>query len=125
MDDFARFREKKLAEKRLQLRQTASTLYEFKVAEEGKAKGLVSHRTTLVKISPEAVPRVPGFQGRVCVPKADPETMEKFQGKKLWGDDIEKVPPDTVPKLDLVSHIAKTEKIDVASLDKPPGIKRY
>lgn len=121
MDDFEAFRKKKLAEKR----KGGSSLYEFKVEEEGKAK-IISHRQKLKELPKDDIPEVKGFDSHISRSNIDPESIGKFGAKKLWGDDISKVDPDSVDKLKgITSHIARTKKPDPDSLDKPSGLKRY
>ena len=127
MDDFEAFRKKKLAEKSKAKREATKGLYEFKVEEKGKAKGLVSHRQKLKKLSRKDVPKVKGFDSHIAKSTLDPESIEKFEGKKLWGEDLPKVDPGSVKKVKgRTSHVADTKKkASSKSLKKPSGLKRY
>lgn len=127
MDDFEAFRKKKLAEKRRAKGDAQRGLYyEFKVEEEGKAKGLTSHRHKLRDLSADDVPDVEGFKSHISRSGLDPETIEKFGAKKLWGDNLPKVDPDSVEKIKgRFTHIAESEKADPKSLKKPSGLRRY
>ena len=122
MDDFEAFRQKKLAEKK---KAKTESQKEFKVAEEGKASGLISHSQKLRKLDESEIPKIKGFDSHIKRADLDPESIEKFGGKKLWGDDIPKVDPDSVDKVNVVSHINKADKIETESLDKPKGLNRY
>ena len=126
MDDFEAFRKKKLAEKSKAKGDAVKDLYEFKVEEEGKAKGLVSHRQRPQKLSPDDIPRIKNFDSHMARPKLDSESIEKFGGKKLWGEDIAKVDPASVKKIEgKTSHMADKKDADPKSLERPAGLKRY
>lgn len=126
MDDFEAFRKKKLAEKSKAKTDSVKDLYEFKVAEEGKAKGLVSHRQKLQKLSPDDIPRIKKFDSHIARAKLDSESIEKFGGKKLWGEDIAKVDPGSVKKIKgRTSHMADKKDTDPESLERPSGLNRY
>ena len=125
MDDFEAFRKKKLAEKNKAKSDAAKAFYEFKVEEEGKAK-ITSHRQKLKKLSKDEIPEVKGFDSHISRSNLDPESIAKFGGKKLWGEDLPKVDPDSVEKIKgKTSHMADARKVDPESLKKPPGLKRY
>ncbi len=128
-DEFEAFRKKKLESKQ-QDRSRANAeamkgMSTFAVEEEGKAKGLVSHRARLGKVSKEELPEVKGFDSHISRAEVDPESVEKFRGKGVWHDNRIEADPDSVPKVKTTSHISKAKKIDPDSIDKPPGIKRF
>ena len=126
MDDFEAFRKKKLAEKNKAKNDSAKSSYEFKVEEKGKAKGLVSHRQKLKNLSENDVPEVKGFDSHISRSNLDPESVEKFGGKKLWGEDLQKVDPGSVEKIKgRTSHMSQAKKADPKSSKKPSGLKRY
>ncbi len=125
MDDFEAFRKKKLTEKSKAKGDAARSLYEFKMEEEGKAK-ITSHRQKLQKLSADDIPQVKNFDNHISKSNLDPESIEKFGSKKLWGKDLPKVDPGSVEKIKgRTSHIADTKKADPESLEKPSGLKRY
>jgi hypothetical protein len=126
-DDFEAFRRAKLGQKarRKAAADGGKDMYSFAVEEEGKAKGLVSHRARRKDVPAGDVPEVKGFDSHISRSNLDPESIEKFQGKALWRDNRPEVDPDSVPKLKTVSHINKAKKVDPDSIDKPAGIKRF
>ncbi len=125
MDDFEAFRKKKLAEKNKVKGDAAKAFYEFKVEGEGKAK-IMSHRQKLKKLSEDDVPEVKGFDSHIARSNLDPESIEKFGSKKLWGEDLQKVDPGSVEKIKgRTSHISDAKKTESKSPDKPSGLKRY
>ena len=125
-DDFEAFRQKKLGEKRRVKTDADRFLYyEYKVEEDGKAEGLTSHRTKLNKFSEDEIPDIEGYASHISRSDLDPESIEKFAGKKLWGDDLAKVDPATVEKVKRISHGRKLHDLDPESIEKPKRLKRY
>lgn len=126
VDDFEAFRQKKLAEKQKAERDSMQSHYEFKSEEEGKAKGLVSHRRAHKHFSEDEIPKMKGFQSHIADVEVDPESIEKFGGKQLWGQNLPKVDPDSVAKIrGRFTHISQTDRVDPESIEKAAGLKRY